>query len=361
MTKLISQEDFEYQTMCGSTQEVFVYGLGHVQWTPIVMTSYRPDTMGNIFATTASYHAKYHSVKFEMNVSYSEEYRKALAEEIKNTITSGNLVWDPSSGYVKELAPNSSVEVSVDAYDVATISVREGITRHTTTVPVEKLTEDIKKLNFRKIGTNVADVLHIDLESTVSVIREADYGQLSRKGRKYSSIVMAIQKPLQFATNRLLLYSTTVARGGTKLVFPLDGFKNIIPNTKGALGALPKLGIELSNTTIIRSANYLRWIGKGIGAVGIGVGFYDMGVNGITLSNGLYTGMAVLLCIPDTAPIATSYFIIDMMLNRFTDKGIGEHLEETMRLLRQRLFIDTDPNMRNYNVIDILEFKKNLT
>lgn len=35
MPQFISQEEFEYQTMCGSTQEVFVYGLGHVQWTPI--------------------------------------------------------------------------------------------------------------------------------------------------------------------------------------------------------------------------------------------------------------------------------------------------------------------------------------
>lgn len=76
-----------------------------------------------------------------MNISNSKEYRKALADEIKNTITSGNLVWDPASGYVKELAANSSVDVSVDQYDMATISVRDGVTRHSTTVSVQQKTE----------------------------------------------------------------------------------------------------------------------------------------------------------------------------------------------------------------------------
>lgn len=361
MTKFISQEDFEYQTICGSTKEVFVYGLGHVQWTPIVMTSYRPDTMGNIFASASFYHAKYHSVKFEMNVSYSDEYRKALADEIKNAITSGNLVWDPASGYVKELAPNSSVDVSVDENDVATISVREGINRYTTTVPVEKLITDIQRLNFKKATANVADVININIESGGGqVTREVDYGDLSREARKLSSKVMILQKPFQMAADRLLLYSKTVAQGGTKLVFPFEGFKNFIPNTRGWVGAIPKLGVEFSSTTVIRSANYLKIVGKGIGIAGVTAGGYDIWNNGFSLSNTLYTGMAVLLCIPYTAPVASGYFIIDMILNYFTDKGIGEHLEETMKLLSP-VFIDTDPNMSNYNLIDVLELKKNLT
>lgn len=359
MPKFISQEDFEYETMCGSTREVFVYGLGHVQWPPLVMTSYRPDTMGNIFSSNSSYHAKYHSVKFEMTVSNSEEYRKALADEIKNAITSGNLVWDPSSGYVKELAANSSVEVSIDEHDIATVSVREGVSRHTTTVSVQQLMSDIQKLNFKKVGTNVTDVINIDLESRGQIIREADYGSLSREARKLASKVLLVQKPFQLAADRLYLYSKVIAQGGTKLVFPLEGFKKFIPNTRGWVGALPKLGIELSNTTVVSSAKWLQRVGWGVAGVGVLWGVYDISNNGFTISNTLYTGMAVLMLIPYTAPIASSYFITNMILEFCTDKGIGEHLEETMKRLRP-VFIDTHPDMGNYNLIEVLELKKNL-
>lgn len=360
MPKFISQEDFEYETMCGSTREVFVYGLGHVQWSPLVMTSYRPDTMGNIFSSNSSYHAKYHSVKFEMTVSNSEEYRKALADEIKNAITSGNLVWDPSSGYVKELAANSSVDVSVDEDDMATVSVKEGVSRHTTTVSVQQLMSDIQKLNFKKAGTNVTDVINIDLESRGQVIREADYGNLSREARKLASKVLLVQKPLQFASDRLFLYSKIIAQGGTKLVFPFEGFKGFIPNVRGWVGALPKLGMEFSNTTVVNSAKYLKIVGKSIGWAGVVFGVVDILNNELTISNGLYTGMAVLMLNPYTAPIASGYFITNMVLEFCTDKGIGEHLEETMKRLRP-VFIDTHPDMSNYNLIEILELKKNLT
>lgn len=336
MKRMLTQEEFEFQTMCGSTNDAFIFGVGSAQWQPTVSASSCPNTMGNIFADNAWYSSIYLMPKNELDISTnSEEYRKAVANEIKNTITDGNTIWDPISGYAKELSGNGSVDIQLDESDMVTVTVRDGGKRYDTTVPLEQMLSAFENPKVKPLPKDSMPNVTYNAESGIEIKQENknfDYAKFSREARKWSGRVITIQKPFQLAADRMTLYSKTIRPGGTSRVFPFDyrypkwirGGRSIVPSLGG-------LGIDLSNSTIITASKYLKWLGKGVGAAGVIIGGIDIYKNDLNWSNGLYTGMATLALFPETAPIAICYFIVDTVLEISTDKGIGNYIEDSLK------------------------------
>lgn len=332
MPKLISQDEFEYMVMCGSTADAYVYGLGHVRWLPAMQASVQPAGIGSL------QNGMYLQPKLEMDIDEtSEDYFRAIADEIKNTITSGNQVWDPLSGYTKELAPNSSVDVSVSPLEMVTVTVRENGSSNTTTVHIDQLMEAFANPQIKPIhspSTEIPITYNGETGKTwKDKIKDLDYHDYSNKARVWAGRAMGVQKPFQQSIDNLYLYSRTISSGGTKLVHPLDALR--LPKW-GWLGKYkgyyptPRIGFEMTNSTIIKTATCLKWIGRGLGGAGVGLGLWDIRDNGLNWSNGLDTSMAVLALNSYTAPIATVYFTASFVTYIVTDKSLSEHVDDHM-------------------------------
>jgi hypothetical protein len=331
MSKLLSAEEFEYQTMLGSTNDSVVFGIGHIQWQPCFTLSPGINISDNPFNCIPNYNSLYPLPNMELTINddYSE-YNKALEYEIKQTITDGKSFWNVISGKVDRLPSNSKVEVKINDEKV-----------HITIKTPNSSNELISNLNdFLNCASNPPSfhdqtlTTNINSEVVIPINNNIDFDYYSREARKLAAKVNTVQKPFQLAEKRMMLYTKTPSPGGTTRLFP---FERRFPKWAGKYGdklispRLGTLGIDMSNSTIMKASKYLKWGGRGIAGVGIIAGAFDMHFNGINFSNGLHTAMSVVALIPGGQSIAGVYFLVDLAVTFTTGKDIGAHIDDCIK------------------------------
>lgn len=149
----------------------------------------------------------------------------------------------------------------------------------------------------------------------------SDYHDVSMMLRKYSGYALAIQKPLELAFTAGTRYPSQLYPGNTtNVVFQ-----------KAVLGK--KIYVPLGNhntATVGKLSKTLKIAGKTLGVAAVGFGVYDMTQNGINMSNGLDTSMALLALSPTGIgqAIAGTYFLCNAISQATTGKDIGQHIQE---------------------------------
>ena len=124
MPNVLSVEEFEYQTMLGSTNNSVVWGLGEVQWQPTFFVSPNIIISNSPFHPVRKGNSLYLHPRFELTINDDEsEYKRTIENEIKEMITDGKSFWDLSTGNIEYLPPSSTVSVKIDDYDQVTIKV----------------------------------------------------------------------------------------------------------------------------------------------------------------------------------------------------------------------------------------------
>jgi RHS repeat-associated protein len=146
-----------------------------------------------------------------------------------------------------------------------------------------------------------------------------DYHDLSMLLRKYSGYAMTIQRPLSVAFEQGTRYPSQLYIGHTS---------NVVYKTLGGRIQIP-LG-NYNTATIGKISKTLKIAGRTLGvlaAVSGGVSIYNDGLN---ISNGLDTSMALLALSPTGVgqAIAGSYFLLNTVSQLTTGKDIGQHIQE---------------------------------
>lgn len=74
----------------------------------------------------------------------------------------------------------------------------------------------------------------------------------------------------------------------------------------------------------------LKITGKTLGVVAVGTGIYSIANDGLNISNGLDTTMALLALSPTGVgqAIAGSYFLLNTISQLATGKDLGQHIQE---------------------------------
>ena len=148
-----------------------------------------------------------------------------------------------------------------------------------------------------------------------------DYHEISMMLRKYSGYALTAQKPLGDAFASGTRYASQLYPSHTS---------NVVFQ-KSLLGK--KVSIPLGNyntATAGKISKVLKIGGRTLGIGAIGTGIYSIATDGLNVSNGLDTTMAVLALSPTGfgQAIAGTYFLINTISQLTTGKDIGQHIQE---------------------------------
>ncbi len=166
----------------------------------------------------------------------------------------------------------------------------------------------------------------IELEEVVvqgkpksSANSSTDYHDISMLFRKYSGYAMTVQKPLGVAFTGGTRYASQLYSAHTS---------NVIYKTLGGRIQVP-LG-NYNTATIGKLSKALKITGRTLGVVAAGAGIYSIANDGLNISNGLDTTMAVLALSPTGIgqAIAGTYFLCNTISQLTTGKDIGQHIQE---------------------------------
>lgn len=347
--RVISIEEFEYETMMGSTQDSIVWGLGVVEWKSVFMLTPGQYISSSPFNPMPTDNSLYLQPRWEMTVDVDNDlYKKALEDEIREALTDGKSFWDINSNTVCPLPYGANISVKIDDVNNVRIagwgSSQNGSYRSEISMSLEHLTTILNNgPNGTSGSSNNQSVIirnnpeyGIDLQD-----KSIDFNYYSRKARKISGFLNTMHLPLSLAKKRMYLYRNIPSPGGTTRVFPLE---KRYPQWAGKYGGkliaprLGTIGVDMTNSSIIRTSNILKMGGKLVAIGGLALGAKDIYDNGLSFSNGLHTGMAVIAILPGGQGIAGVYFLIDAGVTIFTGQGIGEHIDG---------WIDQDNNEKN--------------
>lgn len=112
---ILSFEEFEYQAMLGSTNDAFVWGVGHMQWKPCFQLSPDSKTYSGPYAPVLDSGSLYLHPKMELTLNEDEtDYHNSIAEEIKKALTDGKTFWDFGTNRLYPISPDRDVSVTFD-------------------------------------------------------------------------------------------------------------------------------------------------------------------------------------------------------------------------------------------------------
>lgn len=346
MSRILSIEEFEYQTMLGSTNDAFVWGIGEIQWNPGFLVSPNAITSDDIFNGYSPSNSVYLHPISEMNINEDRSgYKKAIEKTIKNLVTDGNTFWDiAGDGNVRFLSGDSKVSVNIDDFDQLTISLKTQDSSFTSTMSLEDF---LGQLKYSQPTPNYANI-PVDLLKNEEVRipgknRSIDYMYYSKQARKISGYLNSVQAPLGDAFKRMVLYKS-ITNVNPKASYPVSkAFR--LPQWKW-LGKLRGFGtgltLEIPTPVIKWGSLILKQLSGVIGGLGVVFGIRDILTNGFNVSNVLHTTMSVLTLCPKTRVIAGCYFLINGVVEYFTGQDIGEHIEEFWKRNISPLFNDKE-------------------
>jgi RHS repeat-associated protein len=163
------------------------------------------------------------------------------------------------------------------------------------------------------------DEVVVQGESKSSANLSTDYHDISMLFRKYSGYAMTIQKPLGIAFEQGTRYASQLYPGNTS---------NVIYKTLGGRIQVP-LG-NYNTATIGKISKTLKITGRTLGVVAVVAGGVSIYNDGLNISNGLDTSMALLALSPTGVgqAIAGTYFLCNSISQLTTGKDIGQHIQE---------------------------------
>jgi RHS repeat-associated protein len=168
-------------------------------------------------------------------------------------------------------------------------------------------------------GVPTYQLEEVVVKRTIKSRSTTDYHDISMRFRKYSGYAMTLQKPLEVAFTGGSRYASQFYSAHTS---------NVVYKTLKGRIQIP-LG-NYNTATIGKLSKALKITGKTLGVVAVvsgGVSIYNDGLN---ISNGLDTSMALLALSPTGVgqAIAATYFILNTVSTLTTGKDIGQHIQE---------------------------------